>query len=72
MREENLKTLEQLGKTCYCAGILPIFLGVLIVFIDAVNRDYGHLLVGLLVFIMGYSFVKISVKISRIIAAEKD
>jgi len=70
MKEENLKSLERLSKTAYRSGILPIFLGVLVIFVDTINGDIPHILVGLFIFITGYSYVKIASKISRIIDDE--
>jgi len=71
MKEENLKILEKLSKTAYRSGILPIFLGVLVVFVDTINRDIPHILVGLFIFITGYSYVKVATKIDKVIDDEK-
>lgn len=65
MNDENIKNLQNLSKVCHRSGILPIFLGVLVVFIGAVNKNYDTITVGLLIFILGYAFVKIADKIKK-------
>ena len=70
MKEQNQKELEVLAKTAYRSGILPIFLGVLVIFIGVINKDVFDGAVGLFMFIVGYSFVKISSKIKSIIERE--
>ena len=72
MKEENINALESLSKTAYRSGILPVFLGILILFIGAVNNETTTILTGLFVFIVGYSFVKISSKISNVLKSEKN
>ncbi len=70
MKEENQKDLENLSKTAYRSGVLPIFLGVLVLFIGVINKDMFEGAAGLFIFIVGYSFVKISSKINTIIQRE--
>lgn len=65
MKDKNLKDLQNLSKVCHRSGILPIFLGVLVVFIGVVNMNPYTLAVGLLIFILGYSYVKIADKINK-------
>ena len=65
MNEESVKDLKNLSKVCRRSGILPIFLGVLIMFIGGINADSYTLAVGLLIFIVGYAFVKIGEKIKK-------
>ena len=64
MTDENKKALENLSKTCKRSGILPIFLGILVMFIALINQDTPTGAVGLFVFIVGYSYIKISKKIN--------
>ena len=71
MKPENLQELEKLAKTSYNAGLLPIFLGIIVVFVDFINKNYTHVLVGILIFIVGYAYVKISGKIKKIVESEK-
>lgn len=65
MNETQIKDLENLSKVCHRSGILPIFLGVLVMFVGAVNIDPYTLAVGLLIFAVGYAFVKIADKIKK-------
>ncbi|MGE0268787.1 MAG: hypothetical protein AB7S78_10080 [Candidatus Omnitrophota bacterium] len=70
MKDENQKELKNLSKTAYRSGILPVFLGVLIAFVGVINKDIFDSAVGLFVFIVGYSFVKISSKLKAILIKE--
>lgn len=70
MKDENQKELKNLSKTAYRSGILPVFLGVLILFIGVINKDVFDSAVGIFVFIVGYSFVKISSKLKAVLIKE--
>jgi len=70
MKDENQKELKNLSKTAYWSGLLPVFLGVLIVFIGVINKDVFDSAVGIFVFIVGYSFVKISSKLKAVLIKE--
>lgn len=70
MKQENSKALDNLSRTCYRSGVFILFLGVLIMFIHVVNRDYTQMLVGLLIFITGYGYAKISNKIKKVISSD--
>ena len=65
MTDENIKALENLSKTCKRSGILPIWLGILVMFIGLINQDTQIGSVGLFIFIVGYSYIKISAKINN-------
>jgi len=65
MNEENVKNLGNLSRVCHRSGILPIFLGVLVMFIGGINIDPYTIAVGLLIFSVGYAFVKIADKIKK-------
>ena len=67
----NIKILEHLNGYASLAGIVNIFLGLLVIFVDTVRQDWMHLQVGVYIFITGYAFVKISEKIWKIIEIEK-
>ena len=71
MKEENLKLLENLSKTAYWGGLLPIFLGVLVAFVGGIQKDALYILVGIFIFVTGYAYVKISQKIAKVIDSEK-
>ncbi|MCK4882581.1 MAG: hypothetical protein KAS92_06125 [Candidatus Omnitrophica bacterium] len=65
MTDENTKNLKNLSKVCHRSGVLPIFLGILVMFIGGININPYTMAVGLLIFIVGYSYVKIADKINR-------
>ena len=65
MNDQNIKNLKNLSKVCHRSGILPIFLGILVMFIGGINYDSYILLVGLLILSLGYTFVKIADKINK-------
>ena len=65
MIDKNVKNLQNLSKVCHRSGILPIFLGILIIFIGGIDGNLYILTVGLLIFIVGYSYVKIADKIKK-------
>jgi len=71
MRQENLKTLENLSLFCHIAGIITIFLSITVIFMDLLNRDFKHIQVGLYILVTGYTFVKISAKIIQVTEEEK-
>jgi len=65
MTDKGTKELQNLATVCRRSGILPIFLGILIMFIGGVNFAAYTFAVGLLIFIVGYSYVKIAQKIEK-------
>jgi len=71
MRNKNIVEMERLSLFCHICGLFTIFLGLLVVFIDYLNEDFQHIQVGIFIFATGYSFVKISTKVSNILFEEK-
>jgi len=71
MEPDHFRSLESLSFYCHFCGVLPTFLGILIIFIDVVNQAYDHLPVGLFMFTTGYAQVKISEKIDTILRVER-
>ena len=71
MKEDNAKALNNLSRTSYRAGVFIVFLGVLVMFVHVVNQQYTSVLVGLLIFITGYGFAKISTKIKSVLKSEQ-
>ena len=65
MDDVDIKSMENLSKTCYRSGIFPIFLGLAVIFQGVIFNDMRDVLVGLFMFAVGYSFVKISTKITN-------
>ena len=71
MDPKHYNSLEQLSLYCFFCGLLPTFLGVLMVFMDVVTQAYEHMLIGIFIFITGYSQVKISERLDSILNAER-
>jgi len=63
IKEDNIKSLRKLSRSCYLCGVAPLFLGIVAVFVDFVNKDFPHMLIGLFITIVGYAFVKVSMTI---------
>ena len=72
MEPQHYRSLESLSFYCHFCGLLPTFLGILIIFVDVVNQAYDHIQVGLFMFTTGYAQVKISEKIDVILKAERE
>lgn len=72
MKRKNVRTLENLSLFCHFSGIITVFLGIIVILLDLNNKDYGHVQIGFFVFIVGYAFVKISQKISRVLCDEEN
>lgn len=70
MKSKNIRALENLSLFCHLAGLGIIFSGVLIGLLSFWGGDYKHVQIGIFIFITGYAFVKISVKISTILKDE--
>ena len=70
MRTENANSLERLSTFCHMVGLFSVFLGMLVTFLDLLNKDIRHIQVGIYVFSTGYTFVKIAAKITRILMEE--
>ena len=70
MKTKNVKAFEKLSKYSYYCGIIPIFLGLVVIFVDVVKQDMNHLMVGVFIFISGYAFVKISQKLRQVLESE--
>ena len=72
MKAENIKTMESLSLFCHVSGIITVFLGAIIILMDLVNNDFGHIQVGFFILITGYAFVKISSQLSAVLFSEQD
>jgi hypothetical protein len=71
MKIKNLKSLENLSLYSHFSGIITIFLGLMVILLDLMNKDYKHIQIGFFVLATGYSFVKISSKLSGVIRDEE-
>lgn len=63
--EDNKKAISNLAQTCIRSGILPVVLGLCIIFVGVVEADYKDMIIGIFMFIVGYSFYKIGNKIKK-------
>ena len=72
MQHKNIKTLENLSLFCHFSGIITVFLGIIVIFMDLSNKDFAHIQIGFFVLATGYAFVKISSKISRVLCNEEN
>ncbi|HNV23494.1 MAG TPA: hypothetical protein PLH56_00640 [Candidatus Omnitrophota bacterium] len=70
MKEENIKMLQNLSTTAYRSGFLPVFLGLLVVFVSVIYGKISEVPIGILIFFLGYTFIKISQKINSVLDAE--
>jgi xanthine/uracil permease len=70
MKERNVKALENLNLCCQVCGVVVLFMGIMIILLDLLNREFTHLMIGLFMVAIGYALTKISSKISAIILDE--
>ena len=70
MKEENIRILQNLSTTAYRSGFLPVFLGLLVIFVSIFYGKLGEVPIGILIFFLGYTFIKISQKINGVLDAE--
>ena len=70
MKSKNYIALERLSLFCHITGMLSVFLGLTVIFIDILNNDMMHIQVGLYVFATGYAFYSISKKLTSIMYDE--
>ena len=71
MKEQNVKTLENLNLFCHFSGVITVFLGIIVILIDLSNKDFEHIQVGFFILAVGYAFVKIAAKILRVVCDEE-
>ncbi len=71
MKSENVKLLESLNLFCHFSGIVTIFLGIVVIFMDLSNNDFGHIQIGFFLLAVGYAFVKIASKVSKVVCDEE-
>ena len=71
MRTKNIRSLENLAFFCQLGGLGCIILGVAVIFMDILNRNYAAIQIGILIIAIGYDLVKISSKLNSILNEEK-
>ncbi len=70
MRIDNRRSLESLTLFTHIGGLITMFLGFLVIGMDLLNNDFKHIQVGIFIFAIGYSYLKISSTISSILSTE--
>lgn len=70
MKTENLKSLESLSLFCHLSGLFTVFIGIVVIFMNALNSEWRYVQVGIYIFATGYASVKISSKISQVVVDE--
>ena len=71
MKHENKKSLESLSFSCHIAGLFSVFIGLVVTFIDLLNKDFTHIQIGIFVFAIGYALTKVASRLTRIIISEE-
>lgn len=71
MKMYNVRALESLSLFCHVCGLISILIGITVIAMDVMNKDFNKIQTGIFIFITGYSFTKISAKLSVIILDEK-
>jgi hypothetical protein len=72
MKAENRKALEGLSLFCHVGGLITVYLGIIVVFMDMIGGDFRHIQVGIFICATGYALVKISAKIAAILFTERE
>ena len=71
MKQKNTSDLERLSLFCHFCGLISVFIGLTVTFMDVLNNDMAHMQVGIYVFATGYAFTKISKKLSSVVYDEQ-
>ena len=71
MQKENIKVLENLSLYSHFGGVFSVFIGLIVVFVDFLNGDFGHIQIGIYIFVSGYAFVKISQRLTQVLINER-
>ncbi len=71
MKARNIKALESLSLMAHLSGLLTVMLGIVVTFINIIDGISSQIQVGIFIFASGYSFIKISSRITQIITDEK-
>ncbi len=71
MQRHNKRDLESLSLFTHICGLVSVFLGLVVVFCHVLETDTRGVLSGLYIFFSGYTFFKISERLSRILLTER-
>jgi hypothetical protein len=63
--------MERLSLFCHICGVFSVFIGLAMSFMDLLNGDVKRIQTDLYIFFTGYALVKISNRLSSIIASER-
>lgn len=72
MKAENRRALEGLSLFCHISGLITVFLGIIVVFMDIISGDFRHIQVGIFICATGYALTKISAKLAAILYTERE
>ncbi len=71
MKSNNVKALRRLSFFCRYSGLICLFAGILVIFLDVFNRDWLHAQIGFFIFVTGYANAKIGAKLSSVLFDER-
>lgn len=72
MKAENEKAMESLSLFCHIGGLVIILLGVIVIFMNLIDQDFKNIQAGIFILVSGYSFTKISQRLTQILFDEKN
>jgi len=71
MKDENARAMERMSLFCHISGLISVFMGLVVSFMELLTGVINRTPVGLYVFMSGYALVKISSKLARIVFDER-
>ncbi len=71
MKSSNIKILRKLSFFCRYSGMVSLFAGILIIFLDVFFRNWIHAQLGFYIFVSGYANAKIGQKLSSVLFDER-
>jgi len=71
MKAENINALENLSAFCHFTGLISVFIGIVLAFMNLLSGTVQNIPIGIYIFFSGYGLVKIASKLSDIVQSEK-
>ena len=71
MKFENTRSLQHLSLYGQIGGLITIYLGIIVIFMDLINSDFRHAQVGIFICVTGYAFFKIAARSAAILLSER-
>ena len=71
MKRENINVMERLSLFCHIAGMISVFMGLVVAFMEILSGEINRSPIGIYVFMTGYGLVKISSTLAKIIYSER-